>query len=124
MSAINVENATVYLSGREILHNISWQVSKGERCFILGANGAGKTTLVRMLMGYAWPLFGATVEILGHLMCASLYLLISERIFCTLLFVEPSIEQCTQRITILSVGTYDKSCLSHSYCASRKRGSP
>ena len=63
---INVEKATVFLSGREILHSINWQVQKGERCFILGANGAGKTTLVRMLMGYAWPLFGATVEVLGH----------------------------------------------------------
>ena len=65
-NVINVENATVYLTGREILHNISWQVKKGERCFILGANGAGKTTLVRMLMGYAWPLFGAKVEVLGR----------------------------------------------------------
>ena len=63
---INVEKATVYLSGREILHSINWQVQKGERCFILGANGAGKTTLVRMLLGYAWPLFGATVEVLGR----------------------------------------------------------
>ena len=65
-NVIKVEKATVYLTGREILHNINWQVQKGERCFILGANGAGKTTLVRMLMGYAWPLFGATVEVLGR----------------------------------------------------------
>lgn len=62
---INVEKARVFLSGREILKGINWQVEKGERCFILGANGAGKTTLVRMLMGYAWPLFGAKVEVLG-----------------------------------------------------------
>ncbi len=62
---INVENARVFLSGREILKGINWSVEKGERCFILGANGAGKTTLVRMLMGYAWPLFGAKVEVLG-----------------------------------------------------------
>lgn len=66
MNAVNIENAKVFLSGREILHNINWQVKRGERCFILGANGAGKTTLVRMLMGYAWPVFGATVEVLGH----------------------------------------------------------
>ena len=66
MNAVNIENAKVFLSGREILHNINWQVQRGERCFILGANGAGKTTLVRMLMGYAWPVFGATVEVLGH----------------------------------------------------------
>ena len=45
---INVEKATVYLSGREILHGINWQVQKGERCFILGANGAGKTTLLQI----------------------------------------------------------------------------
>lgn len=50
--AVNVENARVYLGGHEILHNISWQVQRGERCFILGANGAGKTTLVKVLMGF------------------------------------------------------------------------
>ena len=64
--AILVEKARVYLSGREVLRGINWEVQRGERCFILGANGAGKTTLVRMLMGYAWPLFGATVQVLGH----------------------------------------------------------
>lgn len=64
-NVINVEGANVYLSGREILHDINWQVKRGERCFILGANGAGKTTLVRMLMGYSWPVFGAKVEVLG-----------------------------------------------------------
>ncbi len=63
--AINIENATVFLGGREVLHSINWQLTRGDRCFILGANGAGKTTLVRMLLGYAWPLFGATVEVLG-----------------------------------------------------------
>lgn len=64
--AIRVAGARVFLSGREILHGTDWEVKRGERYFILGANGAGKTTLVRMLMGYAWPLFGAKVEVLGH----------------------------------------------------------
>ncbi len=63
--AINIENATVYLDEREILHDISWKVKKGEKCFILGANGAGKTTLVRTILGYIWPFYGAKVEILG-----------------------------------------------------------
>lgn len=63
--AINVENARLFLGGHEILHDISWQVKKGERCFILGANGAGKTSLVKMLMGFAWPVFGAKVQVLG-----------------------------------------------------------
>lgn len=63
--AVHVENARVFLGGREILHDISWKVEQGERCFVLGANGAGKTTLVRMLMGYAWPVYGAKVSVLG-----------------------------------------------------------
>jgi len=63
---INVQGAHVYLSGREILKGIDWQVHRGQRYFVLGANGAGKTTLVRMLMGYAWPVFGAVVEVLGQ----------------------------------------------------------
>ena len=64
--AVDIRNASVYLGGREILHNLTWQVPRGGRCFILGANGAGKTTLVKMLMGYAWPVYGAQVEILGN----------------------------------------------------------
>lgn len=64
--AIRIENANVFLGGREIIHNMNWQVERGARRFILGANGAGKTTLVKLLMGYAWPKFGATVEVLGN----------------------------------------------------------
>ena len=63
--AINIENATVCLNQKEILHNISWKVKKGEKYFILGANGAGKTTLIKTLLGYILPLYGAKVEILG-----------------------------------------------------------
>ncbi len=65
--AINIENATVNIDGKEILHNISWQVNRGDKCFILGANGAGKTTLVKTVLGYIWPLYGAKVEVLGNL---------------------------------------------------------
>ena len=63
---IRIQGATVYLGGREILHDLSFEMKHGERCFVLGANGAGKTTLVKLLMGYAWPLYGAQVEVLGQ----------------------------------------------------------
>ena len=63
--AVNVENARVYLGGHEILHNISWQVQRGERCFILGANGAGKTTLIHLLTGFQRPQSG-TLHLLGQ----------------------------------------------------------
>ena len=64
-TAIKIENATVYIDDREILHNINWEVKRGEKYFILGANGAGKTTLVKTMLGYIWPLYGANVEVLG-----------------------------------------------------------
>ena len=64
--AIDIKHANVFLGGREIIHDLNWQVAKGGRCFILGANGAGKTTLVKTMMGYAWPKFGATVDVLGN----------------------------------------------------------
>lgn len=64
--AINIENATVCINQKEILHDINWKVKKGEKYFILGANGAGKTTLVRMILGYIWALQGAKVEVLGN----------------------------------------------------------
>ena len=64
--AIKVENMRVSLSGKEILHNISWKVKNGAKYFILGANGSGKTTLVRTILGYIWAHYGASVEVLGN----------------------------------------------------------
>lgn len=63
---IKVENADVFLSEKEVLHNINWEVQKGDRYFILGANGAGKTTLIKTILAYIWPKYGANIEILGQ----------------------------------------------------------
>jgi iron complex transport system ATP-binding protein len=62
---IEIKNAEVFLGGKVVLKDFNWQVKSGEHWFILGANGAGKTTLVKVLMGYAWPVFGAEVNVLG-----------------------------------------------------------
>ncbi|MEG2075115.1 MAG: ATP-binding cassette domain-containing protein, partial [Victivallaceae bacterium] len=64
--AINIENASLSLGGNLILKNFNWQLERGRHHFILGANGAGKTTLVKMIMGLAWPYYGAKVEVLGE----------------------------------------------------------
>ena len=64
--AVMIKNATLRLEGNTILQDFNWQVERGERWFILGPNGAGKTTLVKMILGMAWPLYGAEVRILGN----------------------------------------------------------
>ena len=63
--AIEIKNATVKLEGYEALHDFSWKIKRGERWFVLGPNGAGKTTLVKLMLGLVWPLYGASVSVLG-----------------------------------------------------------
>ena len=38
-----------------VLQNISFNISAGDRCGLIGANGCGKTTLLRILAGYENP---------------------------------------------------------------------
>ncbi len=63
--AIDIRHATVAADGTEILHDLTWQVARGERWFILGANGAGKTTLIKTILGLLWPRRGGSVAVLG-----------------------------------------------------------
>ena len=44
---------------RPLFDNVSFQVRRGERVFLLGPNGCGKTTLLRILNGQLAPLKGA-----------------------------------------------------------------
>src|SRR5690625_4023021 len=50
---------------KTILHNIDWQVFKGQHWAVLGLNGSGKTTLLNMVNGYIWPTTGE-VSVLGQ----------------------------------------------------------
>ena len=47
-----VKQASVSLSGRDILHNIDFTLAPGEFCGLIGANGSGKTTLLRTILGF------------------------------------------------------------------------
>lgn len=55
---VDVEDACVYLRGREVLHHVNWRMFRGENWLLQGANGSGKSTFLRLLAGdeqVAWP---------------------------------------------------------------------
>lgn len=62
---IEMKNVSWRRQGKEILHNIEWEVKNGEHWTVLGLNGAGKTTLLNMVNGYIWPTTGE-VSVLGN----------------------------------------------------------
>ncbi|WP_163969399.1 ABC transporter ATP-binding protein [Oceanobacillus halotolerans] len=49
----------------QVLHNISFEVRKGEIMAILGPNGAGKSTTIRNIMGIMYPDTGS-ISFHGH----------------------------------------------------------
>ncbi len=47
-----------YEEGEEILKDVNFRISPGERIALVGKNGAGKTTLVKLLCGFYHPTSG------------------------------------------------------------------
>ncbi|MEO5877310.1 MAG: ABC transporter ATP-binding protein [Streptosporangiaceae bacterium] len=64
-SAVNVVDLKVTRGGREVLHGLNFEVSRGAVVGLLGPSGCGKTTLMRALVGVQIVASG-TVEVLGH----------------------------------------------------------
>jgi len=50
--ALSIEQLTVEVEGREILHNVNLQMKLGETQVLFGPNGSGKTTLLMAIMGF------------------------------------------------------------------------
>lgn len=48
---LEVEDLTVEVGGREIVHHISFNVDTGDSLVLFGPNGSGKTTLLMAIMG-------------------------------------------------------------------------
>jgi zinc/manganese transport system ATP-binding protein len=65
LSALEFENVTIRLGGRDILSAVSFEVEEGEFVGMLGANGAGKTTLMRAALGLV-PVASGGVAVLGR----------------------------------------------------------
>src|SRR6202044_772189 len=53
-----VDGVSVWLSGREILHDVRFTLRRGEFAGLIGSNGAGKTTLLRVILGLTAPTSG------------------------------------------------------------------
>lgn len=62
---LNVYRLCSAYGERQVLHDISLSVSKGEIFVIMGASGSGKTTLLRHLIGLSVPSTGE-VTLLGN----------------------------------------------------------
>ncbi|TNF49086.1 ABC transporter ATP-binding protein [bacterium] len=56
--------AFIYPNGTDVLRNLNFECSEGDRIGIVGSNGSGKTTLLHIIMGLLKPTSG-TVELFG-----------------------------------------------------------
>ena len=52
---VQLDNVSVSLSGRRILHDLNWRWQPGESWAVLGANGSGKSTFLRLIAGEVHP---------------------------------------------------------------------
>lgn len=52
---VQLDNVSVSLSGRRVLHGLNWRWQPGECWAVLGANGSGKSTFLRLVAGEAHP---------------------------------------------------------------------
>ena len=55
---VALDGISVWLSGREILHDVSFSIRPGQFTGLIGSNGAGKTTILRVILGLQEPTAG------------------------------------------------------------------
>ncbi len=58
MALITCQNLCLGYDGREILHDLSFEVNSGDYLCIVGENGSGKSTLMRTILGLQRPVSG------------------------------------------------------------------
>jgi len=55
---LSLDGVSLWLSGREILHDVAFSLHAGELTGLIGSNGAGKTTIFRVILGMETPSSG------------------------------------------------------------------
>lgn len=58
MPLITCQNLSLGYDGREIVHNLNFEVNAGDYLCIVGENGSGKSTLMKTILGLQSPLGG------------------------------------------------------------------
>ena len=91
--AIRVEGLTRRFGAVTAVDGISFRVTRGSVCALLGGNGAGKTTTISMLLGLLLPTSGS-VRLLGVDMLADRY-----RVLPRIGFSSPYVD-LPQRLTV------------------------
>lgn len=67
---LRVEHLNGGYIGKQVLHDISFEVKKGELVGLIGLNGAGKSTTIKHILGLLDPISG-TVEVDGETLQSS-----------------------------------------------------
>ncbi len=55
---LELEGVSISRSGREVLHDVTFDIYKGKFIGLIGTNGSGKTTLLRAILGIVSPSSG------------------------------------------------------------------
>ena len=61
MAQLVIKDLCLGYEGREILHDLNFEVNKGDYLCIVGENGSGKSTLMKTLLGLQHPLSGKII---------------------------------------------------------------
>jgi zinc/manganese transport system ATP-binding protein len=60
-AVLSLDGVSVWLAGREVLHDVRFRVMPGEFTGLIGPNGAGKTTIFRVILGLQPPGAGSVL---------------------------------------------------------------
>lgn len=65
IAVVRVEGVTKYYGRQRAVHDVSFEIARGEVLGLLGPNGSGKTTILRIITGYLNASAGR-VTVAGH----------------------------------------------------------